>query len=61
MAKLFTFTKLKAFAGNNLNMNQKLKFALERVENTVGKGENAAYQHFLLFPQCFNPLPDDEF
>ena len=23
------------------------------VENTVGKGENAGYQHFLLFPQCF--------
>ena len=22
-------------------------------KNTVGKGENAAYQHFLLFPQCF--------
>ena len=26
---------------------------LDRVENTVGKGENAGYQHFLLFPQCF--------
>ena len=25
----------------------------ERVENIVGKGENAGYQHFLLFPQCF--------
>ena len=24
-----------------------------RVENTVGKGENAGFQHFLLFPQCF--------
>ena len=23
------------------------------VENIVGKGENAVYQHFLLFPQCF--------
>ena len=22
-------------------------------ENTVGKGENAGKQHFLLFPQCF--------
>ena len=22
-------------------------------ENTVGKGENAGTQHFLLFPQCF--------
>ena len=23
------------------------------VENIVGKGENTVYQHFLLFPQCF--------
>ena len=23
------------------------------IENIVGKGENAGYQHFLLFPQCF--------
>ena len=23
------------------------------VENIVGKGENAGYQHFLLFPQYF--------
>ena len=22
-------------------------------ENIVGKGENVGYQHFLLFPQCF--------
>ena len=25
----------------------------DRVENIVGKGENACYQHFLLFPKCF--------
>ena len=25
----------------------------DRVENFVGKGENAGYQHFLLFPQGF--------
>ena len=25
----------------------------DRIENIVGKGENAGYQHFLLFPQCF--------
>ena len=30
-----------------------LKFVLGLVENIVGKGENAGYQHFLLFPQCF--------
>ena len=25
---------------------------LESVENIVGKGENAGYKHFLIFPQC---------
>ena len=30
-----------------------MKFVLGRVESIVGKRENAAYQHFLLFPQCF--------
>ena len=28
----------------------------DRLENTVGKEENAGYQPFLLFPQCF-PKP----
>ena len=23
----------------------------------MGKGENAGYQHFLLFPQCFEKAP----
>ena len=30
-----------------------MKFVSGRVENIVGKGENAGYQHFLLFLQCF--------
>ena len=30
-----------------------MKIVFERVENIVGKGENAGYQHILLFPQCF--------
>ena len=51
--KILDLSKLKAFADDNSNVNQKLKFALGRVENIVGKGENAGYQHFLLFPQCF--------
>ena len=28
-------------------------FVFDRVKNIVGKGENAGFQHFLLFPQCF--------
>ena len=27
------------------------------VENSVGKGEIACYEQFLLFPQCFQKLP----
>ena len=34
-------------------MNEVLKIGLGRIESIVGKGENAGYQHFLLFPQCF--------
>ena len=36
-----------------------LKATLEKrpFENIVGKGENAGYQHFLFFPQCFLTIP----
>ena len=34
-----------------------MSFSLcDRVKNTVGKEENAGYQRFPLFPQCF-PKP----
>ena len=39
-------------------MNEILKFDSGPVENIVGKGENAGYQHFLLFPQCFQKPSD---
>ena len=45
--------KLKAFADDTKNVNEVLKIGLVRVENIMGKGENTAYQHFLLFPRCF--------
>ena len=45
--------ELKALAYDKINVTKKLKFVMERVENFVGKGRNAGYQHFLLFPQCF--------
>ena len=46
-------SKLKAIADEILNVNEKLKFVSRRLENIVGKGENAGYLHFLLFQQCF--------
>ena len=30
-----------------------VQYFFDSVENIVGKEENAGYQHFLLFPQCF--------
>ena len=30
-----------------------MMFVFDKVENIDGKGENAGYQNFLLFPQCF--------
>ena len=30
-----------------------MKFAIGNVENIVEKKENAGYQHFLIFTQCF--------
>ena len=50
--KNFDLFKLKALADSRINVTEKLKFDLERVENIVGKGENAGYPHFLLF-SCF--------
>ena len=63
-ARLNTFTrlpkpdhfKLKAFADDKINVTQKLKFVMEGVEKIVKKEENAGYQHFLLFAQCFQKL-----
>ena len=39
--KILDLSKLKTFADDSLNVYQKLKFALGRVENIVGKVENA--------------------
>ena len=51
--KFLDWFSLKTFADDKINLAEKIKFVLGRVENIVGKGENAGYQHFLLFPQCF--------
>ena len=48
--KFLDLSKFKAFADDKINVAH---FVLGKVENIVGKGENAGYQHFLLFLQCF--------
>ena len=49
----FYWSKLKELADDKINVTEKLKFVLGRAENIVRKGENAGFQHFVLFPQCF--------
>ena len=45
--------KLKAFADDKLKVTTKFNVVFHRIENIAGKEENAGFQHFLLFPQCF--------
>ena len=53
--KLLAMSKSKAFTDEICNDTQSMKFVCYKAENIVGKkGENAGFQHFLLFPpQCF--------
>ena len=51
--KILDWSKLKQFADNNFKFDENSKKFSKRVENTVGKGEIACYEQFLLFPQCF--------
>ena len=48
--------KLKSFADNKFNFIRMTISLSDTVKNTVGKEENAGYQHFLLFPLCFPNL-----
>ena len=51
--KILDLSKLKTFADDKINVTEKFKFVLGRLENIVRKGGNAVYHHFLLFTQCF--------
>ena len=46
-------SKLKEFADDNFKSDENSRKLSEWVENTVGKGEIARYEQYLLFPQCF--------
>ena len=54
--KILDWSKPKAFADQNLYVAQIMIYVFGRVENIVGKRENAGFQHFLLFPQCFQKV-----
>ena len=51
--KILGLPKLNAFAEDKLNLTENVKVVFHMIENIVEKEENAGYQHFLLFPQCF--------
>ena len=53
--KILDWSKLKAFANNKINYFNS-EVVLGRVENIVGKGEKAGYQHFFP-PEYFQKAP----
>ena len=52
--KILDQSKLKRFADNKINVIQKQKFVLERVEKIVGKGEKCWLPAFSPFPIMFS-------
>ena len=51
--QIFDSSRLKEVADDNLKRDENGRKISKRVENTVGKGEIARDEQFLLFPQCF--------
>ena len=51
--RLFVSAKMKEFADNNFEFDENGSKFAEQIQNTVGKGEIAGHEQFLLFPQCF--------
>ena len=49
----FRLCKLKEFADDNFKFYKNGRKLSKQLENTVGKGEIARYEQFLLFPQSF--------
>ena len=51
--KILDCSKLKEFADDKFRFYENGRMFFKQAENTVGKGEIARYEQFLLFPQCF--------
>ena len=51
--QILNLSKLIEFADNNFIFDENGRELSESIENTVGKGEIARYEQFLLFPQYF--------
>ena len=55
--KITRLVQIESICRRNVNVHEKLKFGLGRVETIVGKGENADYQHFPFFSAMFPLAP----
>ena len=53
LSETTNFGLLKEFADDNFKFDENDRKFLKWVEKTVGKGEIARYEQFLLFPRCF--------
>ena len=51
--QILDWSKLKQSADDNFEFDENGRKLSKREENTVGKGEIACYEQFLLFPQFF--------
>ena len=51
--KISGLSQFKVFADDKIRVTRKLKFVVGRLENIVGKRENAERQHFFPFPAMF--------
>ena len=51
--QILDWSKLKQSADDNFEFDENIRTFSKWVENTVGKGEIARNEQFLLFPQCF--------
>ena len=45
--RIFDWSKLKALADDSFSVAKMVQFFIDSVENVLGKGENAVYEHFL--------------
>ena len=49
----FRLSQSERFCRRQFKFDENRRDISKRVKNTVGKGEIACYEQFLLFPQCF--------
>ena len=52
----FRFFHSEKSADDNFKFDENGRKFSKQVENTVGKGETARNEQFLLFPQCFQKI-----